>query len=165
MNLPTLTPWHEEALGAAMLGGLGDSNWTSNNRAYSVPFSLTEPTSFLGGFVWNGANATGNFDIAVYDADDLARLISLGSTARSGTNVLQTAAFGATLNLFPGPYHMAIVLSSTTGTVQRATPDANHLKTLGVKQMDSALPLPDPFVPALMASGFLPFFGLYRIAP
>lgn len=165
ISLPTITPWHGESIGTAILGAQGNNPWPSNNRAYAIPFDLDAPCpDILGGFCWNGDNATGNHDIAVYD-NAFVRLASIGSTARSGTATIQSTAFSSALDLEPGRYYMALVLSSTTGTVVRATTDSNHLKNLGVKQMDSALPLPDPFVPVAMASSFLPMFGLYRVAP
>jgi hypothetical protein len=69
--------------------------------------------------VANGANATGNVDVGLYSEAGI-RLLSTGTTARSGTNAMQY--INVTDSTFPpGNYYLALVASSTTGSFMRSS--------------------------------------------
>ncbi len=87
------------------------------------------------------------------------KLISAGSTAMAGASVIQSVA--AAYLLTPDSYYMAMSCSSATATflmIQTAT--ALELRTMGVAQQATALPLPATFTLAAMAQTSLPLFGI-----
>lgn len=165
--LPTITSFHPEALGEFFQainfftnsGFMASRTWQAANTAVFVPFRVEEPVTILKLWTMNGSTATGNVDIGVYDEVG-RRLISAGSTAQSGTNVLQQFDVTDTL-IGPGNFYLALVASSTATTffgypysADRAA--AQH--TAGMRQMASALPLPATATFAVNGSGF-PLFG------
>lgn len=112
------------------------------NEALFLPVLVTFPLTVYGLGWGNGATVTGNTDCGIYDSEG-ARLVSLGSTAQSGTSVIQTTSITA-LTLNPGRYYLALAADNNTAlyrcnqtlavsTVQRAS---------GVAQQTSAFPLP-----------------------
>lgn len=128
-------------------GSTGASTaWPAANEAGFYPFVVTGPdASVIGraysGAIWmNGATATGNLDIGVFDA--LGNwLASTGSTAQSGTTAPQKASFTATVVLKPGRYFLAVVSSSASTTFVSSAPTALGLRVAGVRKLSSAFPL------------------------
>ena len=91
--------------------------WPSNNRALYVPIYVPTRFTVARFLVLNGSNATGNVDVGLY-SNTGSKLMSTGSTARSGTSVAQY--IGVTDQSFsPGAYYLALVGSSTTGQYMR----------------------------------------------
>lgn len=137
--------------------------WPANNRALYIPMRFDQPVPIRRAFSSNGTNAAGTEDIGIY-GDDLALIASTGSTARSGTSVLQFIDI-ADLILAPGTYYWALVLSSTTGTLQRSALAANQCRQCGVLQEDlGGSTLPSTMTPALAAQGYVPVFGFTQSA-
>lgn len=166
--LVTITPWSMESIGGGLQtigntigNSTGSAAWPSANAAIFVPFWVFTTTTFLRMFLYHGSGAAGNVDMGVYDAAG-TRLMSLGSTAQSGTSQVKT--YNTTdLTLPPGKYYMALALSSTSGTVAGTgaitTPQQ---KLLGCYQMASAFPLPATATFATLATFLrIPFFGLH----
>ena len=103
--------------------------WPSNNRAIYAPVSIPARFTIARFFVVNGTNATGNVDVGIYDAGG-NRLLSTGSTARSGTSVIQY--IGVTDTSFPaGKYYLALVGSSTTGQYFRTMTNSAFIQISG----------------------------------
>lgn len=128
-------------------GGLGPASgaWESSNLAKWVPILVQKPLVIYG-FVWlNGTTASGNLDVGVYD-NNLKRLASLGSTAQSGTSVMQSASLGSALSLDPGTYNLAMAMDNATGTLSQQALNVSANVACGrvsaVGQMASAFPLP-----------------------
>lgn len=146
--LVTLHPWAAESLGnipATLVSGIKDSGvstaWFSANLALYVPFWIWTPTTVKIGWTRNGATATGNIDIGIYTRDGV-RIVSMGSTAQSGTSTLQTFNITDTL-LMPGPYFMALATNSGSTTLGMSNAfTAPQQKLLGIYEQASAFPLP-----------------------
>lgn len=137
--------------------------WGTANLAIHVPVNIPVATTFTHAFLCNGATASGNIDIGVYD-EAWNRVMSTGSVAQSGTSTLQIVDITDIL-LGPGRYYLALALSSGTGTtIAFASGTAAHGAGLGYAQQASALPLPATATPARFAQTFLPIFGLSRRA-
>lgn len=166
LPLVTIHPWGSRSLGgllalrgAASLFSISNNTWPVNNRAFFVPFAIEGPLTVAKLWLANGGVAAGNFDIGIYDAA-LTKLVSTGSTAQSGTNVLQVVSVGP-YRLSAGQFFLALGMSNTSG---QALADTNltteQLRMVGVFTQESAVALPATATPASAASAFLPLFGL-----
>lgn len=128
------------------------NSWPANNRAIYVPIAVPAQFTVARFFVGN-SNATGNVDLGLYTFDG-TRLISTGSTARAGTNVVQY--IDVTNQSFPaGSYYLAMVLSTTSGSVLASggPPIVAELQTCGILQEDlGATALPATMSPAAYTS-------------
>lgn len=134
--------------------------WPSANLAIFVPFLVHTQIIAVKMFTSNGATASGNIDIGIYDSGQ-NRLVSMGSTAQSGTSAIQTFDIADTL-LEPGVYYMALSQSGTTGTflssAQIPLPD---IRSFGIlSQALGSVTLPDPATVAAIANAYIPLFGL-----
>jgi hypothetical protein len=112
---------------------------------YSAPASAAWPTQYLAIYIpvrvkrrvvvrklgiANGATASGNLDLGLYDAIG-TRLVSAGSTAQSGTTTEQVIDITDTI-IGPGLYYLAACMDGTTGTTARYAPTAPYLCSIGV---------------------------------
>lgn len=132
--------------------------WPANNRALYIPVRFDQTMVYARFFTNNGSNAAGNEDIGVYDSTG-TRLVSTGATARSGTSQLQF--IDVTDGVFPpGAYYLALVLSSTTGTMIRSSLGTTQCRELGILQEDlGGTTLPSTMTPAAAGQGYIPMFG------
>jgi hypothetical protein len=132
--------------------------WPAANRALYMPIYLPVPFKVARFWVQNGSNTTGNIDVGLLDANG-NKLISTGSTARSGATTTQyigvtDASFGA------GTYYLALVMDNTTGSVTRlAAGSLSELQIGGMFQESSAFALPGTATFAQIASNYAPYFG------
>ena len=135
------------------------------NKAFYIPLRLPFRFCVRRVFVANGATASGNFDVGLYSPGG-ARIFSIGSTAQSGTNVLQYVTLASEKLLVPGSYYLAIAHSNTTGTYLRVNYAAasNRGRICGMLEQTSALPLPSPATFAQLTAMYLPLFGLTSTA-
>lgn len=125
-TLGTITPFSAESLGMPLknagifVSALASAAFpTAANRVYYYPFRIYEPSLAVEiGFV-NGATASGNLDVGIYDWEG-NRIVNSGSTAQTGTSTFQVFNITDTL-LQPGRYFMAFTHSNTTGTVMSVT--------------------------------------------
>ena len=113
-------------------------------------------------FTLNGATAGNNVDVGIYTGDG-TRLISMGSTAQSGTNAIQTYNITDTA-LGAGLYRLGIAMDGTTGTLFRQNSNALFENPAGIQQQASAFALPATLTGAAAASSYQPVFGLTRQA-
>ncbi len=115
--------------------------WPTANQAFFYPFVINEP--FLAQQIghMNGGTANGNMDVGIYDTQG-NRLVSIGSTAQSGTSAEQLFNITDTL-LDRGLYYLAIAMDGTTGTSVRASgPSGVGARSTGIWLMSTAFPLP-----------------------
>ena len=142
--------------------GFGSAAWPANNRAIYIPFRLAVPAIAQKIFVSNGAAATGNADVGIYDSAG-TRLVSVGSTARAGTDAINTFDIADTL-LGPGQFYMAIVLSTTSGSVYRNNAPGAGLTACKVAGMAQealgATTLPATATFATCASAYFPLMAV-----
>ena len=117
------------------------SVWPAANLAMFFPVSLESPVA-VKRFWWeNGATAAGNVDMGLYTRDG-TRLTSTGSTAQSGTSVLQSADVTDVI-VAPGLYYIAIALDDGTATLGGNTfANAAHGKIVGLAEQTTAFALP-----------------------
>lgn len=141
-----ITPLSPESVCARFLTPaslFASATWQVANKALYYPFTVSVPTTIVAGGPYNGSTATGNFDVGIYD-DQQNAITTLGSTAQSGTTAWQVVAFASPVTLDPGLYYMALAFSSTSSTYfgVSAGGSGNPLRTAGVLEQASALPLP-----------------------
>ena len=160
--LSIINPWSLESMGVFLLHLAGtaihnfaSAAWPSANRAIFIPFHLDEPTIITAIGVPNGATATGNFDVGIYDVAG-TKIVSSGSTAQAGTSAIQTVDITDTL-IGPGDFYMAIAMDGTSGTMYSTnSPAVSHLRMAGMLQMASAFPLPATATFATITSAYVP---------
>lgn len=133
--------------------------WPASNDAYIVPFRIAEPFNAQWAWVHNGNAVNGNLDIGIYD-EHFNRLVSSGSTAQAGINVVQ--AINITDTLLPtGVYFLALAMDNIVGEVMRFDAIAvNYALFAGIGGMANAFPLPDPFVIATAPDEDIPIYGI-----
>jgi hypothetical protein len=140
-------------------------NWITANRAYYVRVILPRAANILSLFWINGSAAAGNVDIGIYDGDTLAKIVTAGSTARSGTDTLQRVTLTNPLFLKAGVYFFAHASDTTTNsrTVSALFTSAAVGDLSDLFSQTSAFPLPDPIVPASLPSGtsLYPLIGAF----
>jgi hypothetical protein len=134
----------EQAVGLE-LTALGDSGNSNNiplnaaNDAWYVPFRIHEPFTVRAAGWHNGSTASGNVDIGIY-SENGTRIWSSGSTAQSGTSVVQIVTPTA-FTLPPGRYFLAIAADGTTGTF-KVINQQERARLAGTRTQTSAFPLP-----------------------
>lgn len=146
-----LSAWAVTGIGASAV-------WPSANLAIYIPFVVYQPWLLAKISVLNGTVASGNIDAGVYDGQG-DRLVSIGSTAQSGTSASQTFDVTDTL-LYPGVYYMATAMDNVTGTLAGFAPNLVVLGGAGVLQQAAAFPLPATATFAAMAQSLVPFVSL-----
>lgn len=159
----TLSVVSIESLGVAM-SSLGltaasftSAAWPTANKAFFVPVWVARQTTLVKAFVYNGATASGNLDIGLYLPNG-TQVVSLGSTAQSGTSALQELNITDT-TIGPGLYYMALAMDGTTGTAFRATVGSTRGGAMGIYEMTSAFALPATATYATNTASYLPLFG------
>lgn len=159
----TVHPYSLNACGG--IGGYGlslanftSSAWTASNRAVYMPFWLNRPETFVKLFCMNGATASGNVDMGIYDYAG-TRIVSIGTTAQSGTNALQEFDITDT-QIGPGKFYLALAMDNTTGTIFRTTGSITDFgREAGFLMQESAFALPATATFAAITSNSLPLFG------
>lgn len=160
---PELSTLSFQSVGMAIVGGNAGAPasavWPAANLAIYTPFVLPEPATLTALWLLNGATATGNVDIGVYNSS-FTRLISSGATAQSGTSAVQF--FDVTDTLLPrGVVYLGISLSSGTATTIRYGAGIQGLcSALGMVQQSTAHPLPSTATPATMGQAYIPVAGM-----
>jgi hypothetical protein len=164
--LVTITPYSMESLGCELynhngisLNSLNHILWPTANLAIFVPFSISVTSKIVKAFILNGDTVSGNVDIGIYSADG-TKIVSMGSTAMSGSNALQEFDIADTV-LAPGTYYMAMSCSTTGASFQAVTfGSATRLRLMGMVQAASQLPLANAPTFAAISNDYLPMFGL-----
>jgi hypothetical protein len=159
----TISPWSAQSLGVPLvalgLGAPGSQNFVTANLAVFIPFGVPEPVVITKMGWVNGAAVAGNIDCGIYNEAG-TRLVSAGSTAQSGTSVLQIVDVGDT-TLARGLYYLALA-ADTGGATQRVfavLPAAVMPQSLGLLQQAAGFPLNTNANPATFAkytSAFIP---------
>jgi len=129
-------------------------SWSTANMALYVPFYVNDIGLVVEQFsVQNGGTISGNFDIGIYDAVTLAKIISTGSTAQAGTNAVQFVNVADTPIGPPGWYLLAMACDNTTAQFPMPSIDGINLAAAGVSIQTSAFPLPSTATPATPSNG------------
>jgi hypothetical protein len=156
----TINPWSYQSLGPALfamtLGTPASQNFVTANLAVFIPFWVPEPVVITKMGWGNGAAVAGNIDVGIY-SEAGTRLVSSGTTAQSGTTVMQIVNVTDT-TLPRGRYYLAMA-SDTSGITQKVyavLPAAGIPQSLGLLQMAAAFALPANATYAKYASAFIP---------
>lgn len=133
--------------------------WPAINRALYLPLYIDRPGMVTKFWTLNGAAAAGNVDIGLYDRN-YNRLSSTGAIAQAGTNVIQE--YDVTdFAIVRGVYFLGLAASLTTTTFFMQTQAVGAVfNGMGITQQASALPLPNPAVPAQQVTTFVPIAGI-----
>lgn len=148
-------------LGGTTLATAASAVYVAANRALYIPFHLTVPRLVTQLFSANGGTAGNNIDMGIYSSEGgvpVTRLVSIGSTAQSGTNVLQYFNITDT-QLGAGDFYLAIAMDGVTGTLFRLQPNTDLLRRTPIYQQATAFPLPATATPVIPASAYLPMIG------
>jgi hypothetical protein len=159
--ISTITPYdlHSIGIGGGGPGGPASATWASANLALYIPFRISAPLTITQLFLMNGATASGNVDIGIYDTAG-TRIIATGTTGQVGTNVIQAVNVADTL-IGPGAFYFALALNGTTGTVFMSTSFlAAQCQLVGMAQQPSAFPLPATATFASCAFTGCPMMGV-----
>lgn len=127
------------------------------NDALLVPFYLHHSVLVKRLYSINGATASGNIDLGIYSQDG-ARIVSIGSTAQSGTTTIQFFDITDTF-LSPGRYYIAVAMDNTTGTLFRSNISVARLQALGMAKQATAFALPTSITFATVTALYLPLIG------
>jgi hypothetical protein len=118
------------------------ATWTTASKALFIPFRLPLFKTVYRIEVGCGSGAGGNFDAGVYDEWG-NRLVSTGATARVASSEVIVNVTDTVLG--PGLYYMALVFdATTTSNAIGVVTTVAASKAVGMYEMASAYPLPDP---------------------
>lgn len=158
--LVTINPLSACSLGGYLTGvdAAASAVWTASNRAHLMPFRLSRPFVVTQMAFMNGATASGNIDVGIYDASG-TRIISAGGVAQNGAILSAQQTFDVTdVVVGPGLFYVAGVMDNTTGTVFRL---ATNVSLVGLAaQVESAYPLPATVAFAADANAFVPLVSI-----
>lgn len=163
-SLPVVTPLHPHALGPYLLaagqdlGGTGSGVWPAASRALLIPMRWPERATLRRLGLVNGSAVSGNLDVGLYDASG-NRLVSSGSVAQAGTNVVQWLDITDTEVLPDIDYYLAAVLDNVAGAAFRwATGLVTYgLAAAGLREVATAFPLPATLTPsAAITTAYVP---------
>lgn len=160
-----ISPYAWEVLKYAGAIGLGNGTtstaWPAANRAIGYPFSLNEARVALSLFTYNGATAAGNIDVGVYRADG-TKIVSIGTTAQSGTSTIQKYDIADTLLPAGEILYLMVSKDDTTGTIRAWLSEGTvaGLHGVGVVQMAAAFVLPSTITYAVPTTNLMPYAGV-----
>lgn len=167
-TLVTIQPHSMESVGRQMrtaggaagaLSSAASTVYPTTNLALFVPFSIEVPITVAKMFSYNGATASGNIDVGIYDEKG-TKIVSSGSTAQAGTSVIQEFDVTDTI-LGAGLFYLAVAMDNTTGTLfANVLTTAYTWSVLGMAQMATAFALPATATLVTCAQGYLPIIGL-----
>lgn len=143
----------------ALTGGTtpASSTFPASNDALFVPMCIQQGVLVKRLFSINGGTASGNIDMGIYSKDG-ARIVSIGSTAQSGTNAPQFFDITDTF-LGAGLYYLAVAMDNTTGTLFRANQSVTKQQAIGMAKATSAFALPASVTFAAVTGTFIPLIG------
>lgn len=158
-NQIVISPCSPESLGSDLVvsaaGSFSSGAWPAANRAIYIPFQVQVPLTIVKIGIFNGTTASGNLDAGVVD-EQQNRIVSMGSTAQSGTNAIQPLDITDTL-IEPGGYYMTLAMDGTTGTVLKWAPAVALCSAAGVlSQSLGSVTIPDPVTFAAAQDAFIP---------
>lgn len=139
---------------------------TSPGSATSPMMPFTLPTSYLVSslFICNGSTVNGNTEIAIYAAGGSGtstKIISVGTTAMSGSLVPQIRALATPILLPPGNYYLG-VYNSGSGTYNGMTFTSIQSALCGIMETAGAL---NNSVSVIRSTGFHYYLaGFSRLA-
>jgi hypothetical protein len=160
---PIVSTAHWHALGdviaaSSLIVSPVSATYPSADLAIFMPVKVTETITIKKLWVLNGATASGNTNMALYNSEFiLVAGTETGSTAQAGTNVIQEFTITPT-GITPGLYYVAIAMDNTTGTLFRYSIGSEGAKYVGLFSQASSFDLPAVATPA-DANSYAPVMG------
>jgi hypothetical protein len=151
---------------AGRINNLGNpivaTNWPAANKAYYVRINIYKPIVIVSLWWENGTAASGNVDTGIYDGRTLAKIVSTGSTARSGTNSFQKVTLTNPVLLKQGEYLLGHASDTSTNS-RTGFMNAGNAATCDLSvayEQATAFALPATAVPVQQTTGFIiPIIG------
>jgi len=109
-------------------------------------------------WTYNGGAVSGNVDVGVLDQEG-TKLFSTGSTARSGTTLIQPFDIADTY-LPVGGYYLALAHDGTSAFRRGSIGGGDLPRCVGMAEEADAFPLPAQAAFASNTRNFVPIFGL-----
>jgi hypothetical protein len=136
----------------------GQAAWPSANLAIYVPLRIPSRIVVRKLWVAVGNTATGNIDMALYDASGVA---VVEATAAAHTSQMEQVFDVTDTTVGPGLYYIGVASDSGTDNFNRYTPAAPVAAAWGVLTQTSAYPLPSTATFALdQTLAYVPVAGL-----
>lgn len=140
--------------------GSASAVYPTSNLLIAYPFVLEAPATAKQLYCYNGTVVSGNVDMAILAANG-DRLVSIGSTAQSGTSVLQVFNITDTALAPDTLYYCALACDNTTATFFRWTAGTAAIwRTAGVVTVGSSFAIPASNTLAVTATNYLPVMGI-----
>ena len=157
---PVVFAFGDQVWGGINFIGAASAVFPVANDAFFLPFFVPKTVTVLELWWINGATVSGNVDVGIYNTS-LARVVSTGSTAQSGTTATQVVDIADTVLVGPAMYYGALACDNVTATFFRGN---NYLtaaaRIAGAFQQSSAFALPATAVAAAYASQYAPVAGI-----
>lgn len=135
------------------------TSWPSANFAVYVPVTMPARFTIARFLTVNGNVVAGNVNVGLY-SNNMALLMSSGSTAQAGTNVVQYIPVAD--QSFPaGDYFLALAASSTSARFQGCSFNTQYFcREAGLLQESlGSITLPSTMTPVVYAQTAVPAFG------
>lgn len=155
---PSICTYSPECLGKYFISGGSNATFPAANDAIFLPVLLQRPALVKRLFSANGNVAGNNIDMGIY-TNDGARIVSIGSTAQSGTSTLQFFDITDTY-LTPGYYYLAVAMNGTTGTLRRCNITVIRQQHFGMLKATSAFALPASVTFTTVTATYIPIIGM-----
>lgn len=146
-------------VGVESIAGSGDAPPASTTFSQNVSryYPLYVDRSLVAQKLWwlNGATVNGNVDIGIYNSSSFvpgAKIITTGSTAQAGTNVIQEVDITDTFLKGPALYFIGLATDSATATFFAGALAASVGRAAGVMQQLASFPLPSTATPVVNTS-------------
>lgn len=142
------------------LPAFGSAVWFNANSVMTVPFWVPDDVVVKLLWVQNGATASGNTNMGIYEesASDLNLLVSSGAAAQAGTTAIQTFDIADTTLVAGRWYQLGITHSDAVGTFRRFAANIAALTMAGCLQQTGGLLNPLSANPCTAA--YIPLMGL-----
>lgn len=160
--LPCISPMSLESIAKPSKWsglGAGSAVFPADNLALFVPFYVSVPVTVSKMYSYNGATASGNIDVGIYDVAG-TKIVSKGSTAQSGTSASALQEYAVTATQFgPGTFYLAVAMDNHAGTLYRWNLTTMLTSVVGMAQMATAFPLPPTATFATCGYGYIPLIA------
>lgn len=133
--------------------------WPAANRAIFVPVRVPIGVTVYKMGCGTGTGTTGNFALGIYDAGGNL-IVSTGSTAKTTASSERVIDITDTY-LGPGLYYLAMAVDDTGPYNSVALGTARVAKLMGVREMETAFPLPGTATFATTQAAYIPNLTAY----
>lgn len=163
MGSSVISTFSPECLGvqlaAVAAAAPASASYPSANSAFLIPLVLSESFDLRSLWWVNGSLISGNVDVGVYD-QELARVVSTGSTLPNSTNLIQVVDVPLRV-LLPRMYWLAIASAGGGAVFRSLWPATTFARVAGTGEIVTSFPLPARLVGPVATHTFVPVLGMY----